>query len=297
MEMETHARRLATLGHPGRLAVFRLLARRAPGGVQPSDIAASLGMKPSTLSAHLAALVDAGLARAERHGREIRYRIDLRTAGALVDFLAADCCRGRPDLCAPRTIAALTGLKEPLAMTDKTWNVLFICTGNSARSIFAEALLRDLGEGRFNAFSAGMHPATGLNPTALHVLEKNGHATDGLHAKGTEAFEGESAPRMDFVFTVCDRAANVECAVWPAAAITGHWGVPDPVKAEGTEAEKGFAFAQAYGQLRRRISAFVNLPFESLDRIALQHRVDDLGTEATAEDARQRPSPSRRGHG
>jgi len=287
MELESHARRLATLGHPGRLAVFRLLARRAPGGVQPTEMGASLGMKPSTLSAHLAALADAGLARAERRRREIHYRIDLATAGALVDFLAADCCRGRPDLCAPRTTAALTGLSEPLAMTDKTWNVLFICTGNSARSIFAEALLRDLGEGRFSAHSAGMHPAEGLNPTALHVLGKNGHSTEGLRAKGIGEFEGADAPRMDFVFTVCDRAANEECAAWPEAAITGHWGVPDPVKAEGTEAEKGFAFAQAYGQLRRRISAFVCLPFDSLDRIALQHRVDDLGSEAEAEDARQ----------
>lgn len=287
MELESHARRLATLGHPGRLAVFRLLARRAPGGVQPSEMGASLGMKPSTLSAHLAALADTGLARAERRGREIRYRIDLASAGALVDFLAADCCRGRPDLCAPRTIAALAGLTEPLAMTDKTWNVLFICTGNSARSIFAEALLRDLGEGRFNAHSAGTQPATGPNPLALQVLERNGHATGGLRAKGVQEFEGPDAPRMDFVFTVCDGAANEECAIWPEAAITGHWGVADPARAEGSAAEKGVAFAQAYGQLRRRIAAFVCLPFESLDRIALQHRVDDLGRKATAEDAGQ----------
>lgn len=287
MELEAHARRLATLGHPGRLAVFRLLARRAPSGVQPSEMGASLGMKPSTLSAHLAALADAGLARADRRGREIRYRIDLATAGSLVDFLAADCCRGRPDLCAPRTTAALTGIKEPLAMTDKTWNVLFICTGNSARSIFAEALLRDMGEGRFNAHSAGMHPETGLNPFALEVLRRNGHAIEGLRAKGLAEFEAAGAPHMDFVFTVCDRAANEECAAWPAETITGHWGVPDPVKVTGTDAEKGYAFAQAYGQLRHIISIFICLPIEGLSRIALQHRVDDLGTDAVAGDARQ----------
>lgn len=160
------------------------------------------------------------------------------------------------------------------------FHVLFICSGNSARSIFAEALLRDLGAGRFAAHSAGTRPGTRLNPFALEVLERNGHDVAQMRSKHLSEFQAPDAPRMDFVFTVCDTAAAEECPPWPGQPITGHWGLPDPVKAEGTDAEKALVFAQTYGALRRRIEAFVALPMASLDRISLQNRVDAIDAEA-----------------
>ncbi len=162
-------------------------------------------------------------------------------------------------------------------MPDGDFDVLFICSGNSARSIFAEALLRDLGRGRFQAFSAGTKPGTEINPLALEVLRGNGHDLEGLRSKHLSEFQQPGAPVMDFVFTVCDTAAAEECPPWPGQPISGHWGLPDPARAQGTEAERGLAFAQTYAALRRRVSTFVSLPFETLDRIALQAHVDRLG--------------------
>ena len=163
-------------------------------------------------------------------------------------------------------------------MRDTDFDVLFICSGNSARSIFAEALLRDLGKGKFQAFSAGIQPNSELNPFALEVLKRNGHDVSGLRSKHLSAFQKAGVPVMDFVFTVCDAAAAEECPPWPGQPITGHWGLPDPVKATGTDAEKALVFAQTYSALRRRIAAFVELPFEVLDNMALQQRVDRIGT-------------------
>ena len=165
-------------------------------------------------------------------------------------------------------------------MRDTGYNVLFICSGNSARSIFAEALLRDLGKGKFNAYSAGTRPGTQLNPLALEVLARNGHDTSTLRSKHVSEFQEPGAPAMDFVFTVCDTAAAEECPPWPGQPITGHWGLPDPVKAAGTTAEKALVFAQTYGALRRWIEAFVELPIASLDRISLQAHVDRIDADA-----------------
>ena len=162
-------------------------------------------------------------------------------------------------------------------MLDTDFDVLFICSGNSARSIFAEAMLRDLGRGKFQAFSAGSRPNTDLNPFALDVLKRNGHAIGGLRSKHISEFQQPDAIRMDFVFTVCDTAAAEECPPWPGQPITGHWGMPDPARATGTDAEKALVFAQTYGALRRRIMAFVALPFDSLSRMSLQTSVDAIG--------------------
>ena len=162
-------------------------------------------------------------------------------------------------------------------MSDRPLAVLFICSGNSARSIFAEAILADVGGGRFRAYSAGTRPGTALNPFAVEVLTRAGLDPSGLRAKHVAEFEGAGAPRMDFVFTVCDQAADEECAPWPGQPLTAHWGVPDPVKAVGTEAERGLAFAAAFGELRRRILAFAALPFAELEKVALQHQLDRIG--------------------
>jgi protein-tyrosine-phosphatase/DNA-binding transcriptional ArsR family regulator len=265
----------ATLGHPGRLAVFRLLMRFAPRGVRPTEIAEALGLKANTLSHHLSDLTASGLVQVERRGRSLYYSADLDTTEALVGYLALDVGRARPDLLAP-----ILAAQRDAAMRDTDFDVLFICSGNSARSIFAEALLRDLGQGKFQAFSAGTRPGTELNPFALEVLRRNGHDVSMLRSKHISEFQQPGSIVMDFVFTVCDTAAAEECPPWPGQPITGHWGLPDPVKATGTDAEKALVFAQTYAALRRRIAAFVDLPFESLSRMSLQSRVDAIGSAA-----------------
>jgi arsenate reductase len=273
MESEL-ASRLATLGHPQRLAVFRLLVRRYPDHVPAGDLSEALGLKPSTLSAYLSALRQAGLVRQDRAGTSLRYAADMEGVRAMLDALFLDCCRGRPDLCTPLSDPLLTG--SP-AMPDRKYRVLFICTGNSARSIFAESILRKLAGDRFEAHSAGTRPYSELNPFAVKVLRDKGHDTEALRAKNVSEFQGPDAPAFDFVFTVCDQAANEDCPVWEGQPVSAHWGTPDPVKAEGTEAQKALAFQQAYGALQNRIRAFAALPLDTLDRISLQHAVDEIG--------------------
>ena len=284
-----HAARLSTLGHPQRLAIFRLLMRRHPGRVSAGEIAVTLGLKSSTLSAYLNALMQAGLVTQERRGTSLLYGVDLASVRETFDYLLHDCCRGRPDLCAPLSAPLAVPLSAPLtegaSPMARKYNVLFICTGNSARSIFAEAILRAEAGERFEAYSAGTKPYSELNPFALDVLRDKGHDLSPLRAKTIAEFQGADAPRLDFVFTVCDRAANEECPPWPGQPVTGHWGVPDPVKAEGTDAEKALAFQHAYGALKNRIRAFTALPFEQLDRMALQRAVDDIGAQSPAADA------------
>ncbi|WP_163273139.1 arsenate reductase ArsC [Chelativorans alearense] len=162
-------------------------------------------------------------------------------------------------------------------MSDHVFNVLFLCTGNSARSIIAEAILNRTGVGRFKAFSAGSQPKGEVHPYALALLKTANHDTSFARSKSWEEFAKPDAPRMDFVFTVCDNAAAEACPVWPGQPMTAHWGVPDPAAVEGTEAEKHFAFADTYRMLNNRISIFASLPLKSLDRLALQKRLDDIG--------------------
>jgi arsenate reductase len=159
----------------------------------------------------------------------------------------------------------------------KIYNVLFLCTGNSARSILAEAILNRDGRGRFKAFSAGSQPAGQVNPYALELLGNLNFVTDGLRSKNWDEFAGPDAPHMDFVFTVCDNAANEVCPVWPGQPMTAHWGVPDPAAAEGNEAEKRAAFAEAFRMLNNRIGVFLNLPMTSLDTLALQKQLEAIG--------------------
>jgi protein-tyrosine-phosphatase/DNA-binding transcriptional ArsR family regulator len=271
----THA--FAALGHPGRLAVFRLLMRFAPQGVRPTEMAEALGLKQNTLSHHLADLTASGLVAVTRVGRSLYYAVDLDAAEGLIGYLALDVGRARPDLLAPLRSSKKDTAPMPSPLHDTDFDVLFICSGNSARSIFAEALLRDLGQGKFQSFSAGTRPNSELNPFALEILQRNGHDTASLRSKHISEFQQPGAILMDFVFTVCDTAAAEECPPWPGQPITGHWGLPDPVKATGTDAEKALIFAQTYAALRRRITAFVELPFESLSRMSLQSSVDAIG--------------------
>lgn len=162
-------------------------------------------------------------------------------------------------------------------MTQEHFNVLFLCTGNSARSVLAESCLNREGRGRFTAYSAGSHPKGEVHPMAIDLLKRSNYDTSGLRSKSWDEFAVPGAPKMDFVFTVCDSAAAEACPVWPGQPMTAHWGVPDPAALEGTETEKALAFADAYRMLGNRISIFVNLPIASLDRLALQKRVSEIG--------------------
>jgi len=162
-------------------------------------------------------------------------------------------------------------------MADKVFNVLFICTGNSARSILAEAILNREGRGKFRAFSAGSHPKGEVHPYALDLLRRTNHPTAEMRSKSWDEFAAPGAPKLDFAFTVCDNAAGEVCPVWPGQPMTAHWGLPDPAAVEGSEAEKRAAFADTYRMLNNRISVFVNLPLGSLDKLSLQKRLDEIG--------------------
>jgi protein-tyrosine-phosphatase len=162
-------------------------------------------------------------------------------------------------------------------MSDHVYNVLFLCTGNSARSILAECILNREGNGRFKAFSAGSHPKGQVHPFALELLKKMNHPTAGLRSKSWDEFAAADAPRLDFVFTVCDNAADEVCPIWPGQPMTAHWGVPDPAAAVGTDAERHLAFADSYRMLSNRIGVFASLPLRSLDRLGLQKRLAEIG--------------------
>jgi protein-tyrosine-phosphatase len=167
-------------------------------------------------------------------------------------------------------------------MKDDLKNVLFLCTGNSARSILAEAILNREGIGTFRAFSAGSQPKGEPHPFTLDLLRRLNFDTGFARSKSWEEFALPGAPKLDFVFTVCDSAAAESCPIWPGQPMTAHWGIPDPAAAEGTEAERRLAFSEAFRMLSARISAFVNLPMASLDRLSLQQRLVDIGKASDA---------------
>jgi arsenate reductase len=162
-------------------------------------------------------------------------------------------------------------------MSDPKYNVLFLCTGNSARSILGESILRKDGAARFNAFSAGSHPKDAVNPFAFKALRAYGYPTDGLRSKGWDEFAAPGAPELDFVFTVCDSAAGETCPIWPGQPMTAHWGIEDPAAVEGTDVEKERAFNTAFRYLKNRISAFISLPIKSLDKLTLNARLGEIG--------------------
>lgn len=163
-------------------------------------------------------------------------------------------------------------------MQGKTYNVLFICTGNSARSVIAEGLMNELGKGRFIAFSAGSHPKGSVHPLALKTLAAHHIPTDGFRSKSWEEFAGAGAPELHFVFTVCDQAAGEACPVWPGQPMTAHWGMPDPAAAEGDERAREKAFLDSFITMKRRIQLMLSLPLASLDRMAIQKELKDIGS-------------------
>jgi arsenate reductase len=165
-------------------------------------------------------------------------------------------------------------------MTRKPYNILVLCTGNSARSIIGEALFNTMGAGRFKAYSAGSHPTGRVNPFAIEQVQALGYPVDGLRSKSWDEFAQPGAPELDFVITVCDRAAGEVCPFWPGQPVTAHWGFPDPAAVEGTDAEKRAAFAQTLRQIRNRVQLFLSLPIETLDRMAIEKKVRAIGQES-----------------
>lgn len=270
MESTTAASLFAALCHPDRLAIVRLLMRFAPRAQRPTEIAQMLGLKKNTLSHHLRELTSTGLLEVTRQGRSLYYSVNQHRAEALISYLVLDVGRARADMLAP-----LLARHQPRS-PDMSLGVLFLCSGNSARSIMAEALLRDLGNARFRAYSAGIQPGHAPHPKALQILRDNGHDVSGLCSKHLSEFQRADAPSLDIVITVCDRAAAQDCPPWAGYPVTGHWGLPDPAASQ--------AFDQTYRALRTRLAELVALPQEPNDRAALQARIDTIDTTALSQE-------------
>jgi arsenate reductase len=277
METDDAAFAFAALGQGTRLELLRALLEAGPNGLAAGDVAARLGVPPSTLSFHLRALEQAGLIAPTRQGRSLIYAVRFARLRALLAFLVEACCGGEPDRCGDlgRMLDTITG--ETKAMSHAAFNVLFLCTHNSARSIMAEAILDKIGRPRFEGWSAGSHPrAAGPLPEVLTLLKTLGHDVSEFRSKSWNELSGPDAPRMDFVITLCDTIQGQVCPDFGATTITGAWPLPDPSKFTGSAAERATLLNEVYAGLRRRLEAFISLPVASLDRIALKARVDEL---------------------
>ena len=279
MDIESTVAALSALAQPTRLEVFRKLIAADPNGLPAGEVASQLKVPHNTMSSHLNILNHAGLVSSERRGRSIVYRVELDMVRNLFAYLLKDCCGGRPELCQPLvpTTSPPTANPPELPVADKTYNVLFLCTGNSARSILGEAILRQEGSEHFKALSAGSQPKGEVHPFARDLLKQLKYPTENLRSKSWNEFAVAGAPKLDFVITVCDNATHEVCPIWPGQPMTAHWGLPDPAAVEGSEAERRLAFAETYRMLRNRILAFISLPISSLDRLSLQNRLSDIG--------------------
>jgi ArsR family transcriptional regulator, arsenate/arsenite/antimonite-responsive transcriptional repressor / arsenate reductase (thioredoxin) len=268
----------AALGHASRLETLRLLARYLPFGLPAGDIARLIGLPHNTLSSHLSVLEQAGLVLSRRQGRSIIYAANQARMVQLTQFLLRDGCRADASFgdTIRGAVAPVPSRRETPPMT-KPANVLILCTGNSARSILAEAILNREGAGRFRAYSAGSQPKGEPNPHALSLLSELGYDIGGLRSKSWDEFAGPGAPAMDFIVTVCDSAAGEACPFWPGHPLVAHWGIPDPAGASGTQAQIRAAFMEAYRRLATRFSEFVNLDIETQDLASLKASLAAIG--------------------
>lgn len=274
---------LGSLAQPTRLAAFRHLLVAFPESLAAGELARRCVVPHNTMSTHLTILSRAGLVTVEREGRGMNYRADVKAFRGLIRFLAGDCCGGRPDLCGDLARLLPEDIDDPEdnAMSP-AFNVLFLCTQNSARSIIAEALLHKIGKGRFNAYSAGSDSAARPMPQVIERLEALGHDVSNLRSKSWNEFSGPQAPRFDFVIALCDTLDGQICPDFGGKNITAAWPLPDPAKFKGSATEQATLLNELYAMIRRRLEIFTNLPFASLDRIALKARLDEIGDTAKA---------------
>ncbi|HEY2525947.1 MAG TPA: metalloregulator ArsR/SmtB family transcription factor [Candidatus Binataceae bacterium] len=261
---------LGALAQETRLEILRLLVERAPEGMPAGEIGSRLKLRSPTLSFHLNQLRHAGLVDSRRHSRLVIYAAKFRTIESLLDYLTENCRAERPLKMAPPPPP------HPVSVPARRYDVLFLCTRNSARSVMAECLMNRWGEGRFRAFSAGSNPRGEVHPLTLQLLKRFGYETDGLKSKSWNEFARPTSAKLDFVFTLCDRAAAETCPAWPGQPIRAHWGVEDPVALAAVVARRK-AFVKTYTELEQRIRIFAALPVEMLERFALEHWVEEIG--------------------
>lgn len=269
---------LASLSQQTRLATLRRLLAAFPGSLAAGELARACDTPHNTMSTHLGVLMRAGLVEVERNGRTMNYRADVTAFRRLLAFLTDDCCGGRPELCGD--IANPIPKASPPANEDvvaPAFNVLFLCTRNSARSILAEAILSRIGEGRFNAYSAGSEPADEPMPQVIERLRALGHDVSRLRSKSWNEFTGPNAPRMDFVIALCDSPQGQVCPDLGEKFVNAAWPLPDPADFRGSAIERTTLLNELYAMVRRRIEIFTSLPFASLDRLALKKRLDEIG--------------------
>jgi arsenate reductase len=272
---------LGSLAQPTRLAAFRHLLAAHPDSLPAGEIARRCDVPHNTMSTHLTILTRAGLATVARDGRPMNNRADVAGFRALLRFLTNDCCNGRPDLCGD--LARLLPEEVPVMkdnVMSPAFNVLFLCTHNSARSIMAEALLQKIGKGRFNAYSAGSDPLPAPMPEVMARLKTLGHDVSHLRSKSWDEFTGPNAPRMDFIITLCDTVEGQVCPDFGTKIVSAAWPLPDPAKFTGAKTERITLLNELYAMIRRRLEIFTSLPFASLDRIALKARLDEIGDTA-----------------
>jgi protein-tyrosine-phosphatase/DNA-binding transcriptional ArsR family regulator len=287
METDDAAQIFAALAQNTRLAVLRLLISAGPNGLPAGEIADRLGIPPSTASFHLGGLERAGLTQSTRQSRQIIHAVRIVALRGLIGFLTETCCSGRPELCGD-IARLLPDIPEESSRMTPAFNVLFLCTKNSARSIMAEAILEKVGGGRFRAYSAGADPGPEPIPEVLETLRRLGHDVSGLHSKSWDRFCGPDAPRMDFIIALCDMLDGQVCPDLGDTAVTAAWPLPDPNKFNGSPTERALLLNELYASLQRRIELFTSLPFASLDRVALKARLDELGGGTAATLERQR---------
>ena len=267
---------LGALAQPTRLEIFRLLMRYPPHGLAAGDIGRLLAVQHNTLSTHLSALEHVGLLVSRRQGRHIIFASSSARADGLLTFLAEACCSATPPVCSGPSEPVFPARKEVKASKDPL-RVLFICTGNSARSIMAEALLNREGLGRITAFSAGSRPNEAPHPLALNLLVELGYDVDEFRSKSWDEFTAKDAPSFDLIVTVCDDAAESGCPAFPGAPLTVHWGLDDPALVEGPVEARRAAFRQSYRDLSARVTALVNLPLDTVPLTELASTLAAIG--------------------
>lgn len=276
MEAKEAAQVFGALSQETRLGLLRVLLSAGPNGLPAGEVAERLGLPPSTASFHLGALERAGLTQSTRQSRQVIHAVRLASLRELVTFLTETCCSGQPELCGDIARLGPAPVVERKSMTP-AFNVLFLCTRNSARSLMAEAILDKVGGDRFRAYSAGSDPAPRPMPEVVEKLQALGHDVSGLRCKSWNEFTHGEAPRMDFVIALCDILRGQHCPDFGEHAVTASWPLPGPAQFAGGTTERALLLNELYAGLHRRIGIFTSLPITSLDRMSLRHRLNDLG--------------------